>query len=355
MKKLLSFFIGIVAIIAILGFTANGMKAAEGTKTQKNSITIFNWGEYIDPDLITKFEKQSGYKVNYMTFDSNEAMYAKVKQGGTAYDIVVPSDYMIEKMSKENLLVELDHSKIKGLEDDDKKLLNPAFDPGNKYSVPYFWGTLGIVYNDELVKSAPKNWSDLWDARYKNQILLTDSVRDVMAMVLSKNGDSLNTTNEDELKKAYQDLLKLTPNVKAILGDEIMNYMINNETPLAVVYSGQGSMMVAENEHLHYVIPERTNIWYDNLAIPKTSKNVAGAYAFINFMQEPENAAQNAEWVGYSTPNRKAKALLPEEIREDKAFYPDEALIRDDEAYKDLNPYWNGYYNDLYLEFKMNK
>ncbi len=123
------------------------MKAADGVKTQNNSLTIFNWGEYIDPDLISKFQKETGYKVNYMTFDSNEAMYSKVKQGGTAYDLIVPSDYMIEKMAKENLLIKLDHSKIKGLKDDDPKLLNPAFDQGNQYSVPYFWGTLGIVYN----------------------------------------------------------------------------------------------------------------------------------------------------------------------------------------------------------------
>ncbi|HEY0222413.1 MAG TPA: ABC transporter substrate-binding protein [Lactovum miscens] len=354
MKKLLSFLSAIVVIIITLGVSSSIMNAQSGTKTDSNTITIYNWGEYIDPTLITKFERQSGYKVNYMTFDSNEAMYAKVKQGGTNYDIVVPSDYMIEKMSKENLLQTIDHRKIKGLSEDDPKLLNPAFDPGNQYSIPYFWGTLGIVYNDELVKSPPKVWNDLWSPNYKDQILLTDSVRDVMAMVLSKHGYSLNSTNEIQLNIAYQDLLKLTPNVKAILGDEIMNYMVNNETPLAVVYSGQGAEMVAENKHLHYVIPEKTNIWYDNLAIPKSAKNVKGAYAFINFMQEPRNAAQNAEWVGYSTPNNKAKAMLPKAIRNDKEFYPASDVIKEDEAYKDLNPYWNGYYNDLYLEFKMN-
>lgn len=344
-----------MTITVLLGFATNRMKAADGLKTANNSLTIFNWGEYIDPALITKFEKQTGYKVNYMTFDSNEAMYAKVKQGGTAYDIVVPSDYMIEKMAKEHLLMKLDHKKITGLNDDDPKLLNPAFDPDNQYSVPYFWGTLGIVYNDKTVKNPPKVWNDIWSPAYKNSILLTDSVRDVMAMVLSKQGYSLNTTNKKELDIAYQDLLKLTPNVKAILGDEIMNYMVNNETPMAVVYSGQAAEMTSENSHLHYVIPERTNVWYDNLAIPKTAKNVKGAYAFINFMQEPKNAAQNAEWVGYSTPNMKAKALLPKAVRNDKEFYPDESVIKDDEAYKNLSPYWTGFYNDLYLEFKMHK
>ncbi|KZK37214.1 ABC transporter substrate-binding protein [Lactococcus taiwanensis] len=355
MKKLIYFFVALLAITASLGLLSHQMKAADGVKTANNSLTIFNWGEYIDPELITKFEKETGYKVNYMTFDSNEAMYSKVKQGGTSYDIVVPSDYMIEKMAQEHLLKKLDHSKIKGLEDDDPKLLNPAFDTGNQYSIPYFWGTLGIVYNDKTVKNPPKTWQDLWSPTYKNSILLTDSVRDVMAMVLSKHGYSLNTTNREELETAYNDLLQLTPNVKAILGDEIMNYMINNETPLAVVYSGQAAEMTAENKNLHYVIPERTNIWYDNLAIPKGAKNVKAAYAFINFMQQPANAAQNAEWIGYATPNLKAKALLPKSLRENKAFYPDQTLIQDDEAYKNLTPYWTGVYNDLYLEFKMNK
>ena len=355
MKKLLYFFVGILIITASLGLITNRMKAADGVKTQNNSLTIFNWGEYIDPDLISKFQKETGYKVNYMTFDSNEAMYSKVKQGGTAYDIVVPSEYMVQKMAKENLLLPLDHTKIKNLNYDNPKLLDAAFDPKNTYSVPYFWGTLGIVYNDKYITHPPTKWEDLWSKDYKNSILLTDSSRDVMGMGLIATGSSVNTTNQSEIDRAYDKLLQLTPNVKAILGDEIMSYMINNETPLSVVYSGQASEMTSSNEHLHYVVPARTNIWYDNLAIPKTSKNTKAAYAFINFMQEPENAAANAEYVGYSTPNVKAEALLPAEVREDKSYYPDEALIKEDEAYVNLSPYWTGIYNDLYLQFKMNK
>ncbi len=355
MKKLFYFLSAIVVITAFLGFATLKLASAGGAKTDSNTLTIFNWGEYIDPALITKFEKETGYKVNYMTFDSNEAMYAKVKQGGTGYDIIVPSDYMVQKMAKEGLLIKLDHSKLKGLNDDDSKLLNPSFDKGNNYSVPYFWGTLGIVYNDLYVKSPPKNFSDLWLPQYKNSIILTDDTRDVMGMGLIEQGFSVNSTNEAQVNQAYSRLLQLTPNVKAILGDEVMNYMINNETPMAVVYSGQAEEMTTSNDHLHYVIPEKTNIWYDNLAIPKTAKNIKAAYAFINFMQEPKNAADNAEWVGYSTPNDKAKALLPKEMRTDKEYYPDAAVIKDDEAYTDLNPYWTGVYNDLYLQFKMNK
>lgn len=355
MKKLSLFLSAIVAIIVVLGLTSWRLSAANGVQTNKNTLTIFNWGEYIDPALITKFEKQTGYHVNYMTFDSNEAMYAKVKQGGTGYDIVVPSDYMVQKMAKENLLVKFDPSKIKGLSNISSNLLNPEFDRGNHYSVPYFWGTLGIVYNDLYIKNPPKTWSDIWEAQYKNSILLTDDTRDVMGMGLMATGSSVNSTNTEQVNIAYQKLLKLTPNVKGILGDEIMNYMTNNETPMAVVYSGQAAEMTASNSHLHYVIPTTTNIWYDNLAIPKTCKNLPAAYAFINFMLEPANAADNAEYVGYSTPNEKALPLLPADVRTDKEYYPDKAVIAHDEAYTDLDNYWTGQYNDLYLQFKMNK
>ena len=353
MKKLLYFFVGILVITGLLGFTTLQMSAAGGTKTTKNTLTIFNWGEYINPDLITKFEKQTGYHVNYMTFDSNEAMYAKVKQGGTGYDIVVPSDYMVQKMAKENLLIKLNPKKIKGLKDDNPKLLNPQFDPHNQYSLPYFWGTLGVVYNDKYVKNPPTKFSDLWSPQYKNSIILTDDTRDVIGMGLIEQGYSVNSTNKAQVNQAYKRLLQLSPNVKAILGDEVMNYMVNNETPMAVVYSGQAEEMTSENSHLHYVIPKKTNIWYDNLAIPKTAKNIKAAYAFINFMQDPKNAASNADWVGYSTPNDKAKALLPKATREDKEYYPAASVIKDDEAYTNLDPQWTGYYNDLYLQFKM--
>lgn len=355
MKKLLYFFLGVSAITLVLGLTTWKMNQTGQAQTAKNTLTIYNWGEYIDPALLTKFEKQTGYHVNYVTFDSNEAMYEKVKQGGTSYDIVVPSDYMVQKMASENLLVKFDKSKIHGLSNIDSNLLNPEFDRGNNYSVPYFWGTLGIVYNDMYVKNPPKTWNDIWSSQYKNSILLTDDTRDVMGMGLIATGSSVNSTNKNDVNRAYQKLLQLTPNVKAILGDEIMNYMTNNETPIAVCYSGQAEEMTSSNAHLHYVIPQRTNIWYDNLAIPKTAKNIKAAYAFINFMLEPKNAADNADYVGYSTPNKAAENLLPTDEKNDKEYYPDESVVKSDEAYTNINPYWTGVYNDLYLQFKMNK
>ena len=318
MKKLQSLFLGILIIIAVLLLGVRQLEKTSGMSGAK-VLTIYNWGDYIDPSLITKFEKEYGYKVNYETFDSNEAMFTKIQQGGTNYDIAIPSEYMIQKMIKEKLVLPLDHSKIKGLNNIDPRFLDLDFDPDNQYSIPYFWGTLGIVYNDKF-----------FDA------------------------NSLNSKNMAQLTEAANKLNHLTPNVKAIVADEIKMYMINEEASVAVTFSGEAADMMWENEHLHYVIPpEGSNLWFDNIVMPKTVKNKEGAYDFINFMLEPENAAQNAEYIGYSTPNEEAKALLPKDISSDEQFYPSDDTISHLEVYKDLGSKYLGIYNDLFLEFKM--
>ncbi|GFH41766.1 spermidine/putrescine ABC transporter substrate-binding protein [Lactococcus hodotermopsidis] len=354
MKRLVYFMGGVLAIIAVLGVFSVKLSADSGTSSLTNQLTIYNWGDYIDEELLKKFEKETGYKVSYVTFDSNEAMYTKVKQGGTTYDIAIPSEYMIDKMISENLLVKLDKSKIKGLANIDSRFLDLDFDAENNYSIPYFWGTVGIVYNDKFVKNAPEHWNDLWSETYRNNLMLIDGAREIIGMALNAENNSLNSTDMGQLNLAYKHLKLLSPNVKAIVADEIKQYMINNEAAAAVTFSGEAAEMVDENEHLHYIVPsEGSNLWFDNIVIPKTAKNYEAAYAFINFMLDPENAAQNAEYVGYATPNRKAESLLPDEIKNDKQFYPDEAVIAHLEVYKNLGPEYLGIYNDLFLQFKM--
>ena len=354
MKKLRSLFIGILAIIVLLFLGVRQLEKASGM-IGADTLTIYNWGDYIDPVLIKKFEKESGYKVNYETFDSNEAMFTKIQQGGTAYDITIPSEYMIQKMMKENMLLPIDHSKISGLENLDDRFLNLDFDPNNTYSIPYFWGTLGIVYNDKFVQEGQiRHWDDLWDSQLKNNLMLIDGAREVMGLSLNSLGYSLNSKNDEQLRDATDKLNKLTTNVKAIVADEIKMYMINEESAAAVTFSGEAAEMLTNNEHLHYVIPsEGSNLWFDNMVIPKTAKNIEGSYAFINFMLRPENAAQNAEYIGYSTPNKAAKALLPKEIVDDEQFYPNDEVISHLEVYEDLGSQYLGIYNDLFLEFKM--
>lgn len=354
MKKIYSLVAGILVIIAVLLVSASRLEKSSGL-AGADIVTIYNWGDYIDPDLIKKFEKEYGCKVNYETFDSNEAMFTKIQQGGTAYDIAIPSEYMIQKMMKQNLLLKIDHSKLIGLENIDPRFLDKDFDPGNQYSIPYFWGTLGIIYNDKMVKAEDiRHWDDLWKPGLRNDVMLIDGAREVMGLGLNSLGYSLNSKNDQELQEAAGKLNQMTANVKAIVADEIKMYMINEESAVAVTFSGEAAEMLEENQHLHYVIPEEgSNLWFDNIVIPKTAKNIQGAYDFINFMLEPEHAAQNAEYIGYATPNEKAKELLPKKISEDKQFYPDDDTISHLEVYEDLGQEYLGVYNDLFLEFKM--
>lgn len=354
MKKLQSLFIGILVIIGVLALSVHHLQKSSGMSGAK-VLNVYNWGDYIDPDLIKKFEKEYGYKVNYETFDSNEAMFTKIQQGGTAYDITIPSEYMIQKMKEENLLIPIDHSKIKGLDNIDSRFLNLSFDKHNKYSIPYFWGTLGIVYNDKFVDGKDiQSWDDLWRPELRNNVMLIDGAREVIGLGLNSLGYSLNSKNDKQLQEAVNKLRKITPNVKAIVADEIKMYMANEESAVAVTFSGEAADMMYENEHLHYVIPkEGSNLWFDNMVIPKTAKNIQGAYDFMNFMLEPKNAAQNAEYIGYSTPNKKAMKLLPKEITSDKQFYPSDELMKHLEVYDNLGSKYLGIYNDLFLELKM--
>ncbi len=338
----------------MLPYLTPGAYMQSRTGSASDKLVIYNWGDYIDPDLLTKFTKETGIKVQYETFDSNEAMYTKIKQGGTTYDIAVPSDYTIDKMVKEDLLVKLDKSKIHGFDQIGSSFKGLSFDPNNDYSIPYFWGTVGIVYNTKLVKKAPQHWNDLWSPEYRNQIMMVDGAREVIGFSLNSLGYSLNTKNMTELRLAETKLNSLTPNIKAIVGDEMKGYMIQGDAAIGVTFSGEASEMLDKNEDLRYVVPsEGSNLWFDNLVIPKTVKHEKEAYAFINFMLKPENAAQNAEYIGYATPNEAAKTLLPKSITNDKAFYPSESTIKNLEVYNNLGKKWLGIYNDIYLQDKM--
>ncbi|WP_338214850.1 ABC transporter substrate-binding protein [Lacticaseibacillus salsurivasis] len=354
MKRLISMAAIILAAVLGLAFWSHSLAKAQGA-TGDNTLNLANWGDYIDPALIKKFEKQTGYHVNLETFDSNEAMYTKIQQGGTSYDLTVPSEYMVEKMRNAKMLVPLDKSKLKGLSNFGALYMNRSFDPGNKYSLPYFWGTLGIIYNDKFVKPGEiQHWNDLWKSKYRDNIMLIDSARDIMGFSLRSMGKSMNTTDPNTLALAKAKLDQMSPNVKAVVADEIKMYMAADESALAVDWSGEAADMMANNSHLHYVVPsEGSNLWFDNLVIPKTAKHFKAIYAFLNFLTNAKNAAQNADYVGYSTPNVAALKLLPKAVRNDKQFYPDENVIKKSEVYSDLAPKTVGLYNDLYLEFKM--
>lgn len=355
MRSLVQTFVAVLIVSVGLMYLTSYLNKSEGY-TGKDTLTIYNWGDYIDPDLLDEFQKETGIKVIYQTFDSNEAMMTKIEQGGTTFDVSVPSEYAIDKMKSENLLLPLDKSKLPNLKYIDPSFMNLSFDPDNKYSIPYFWGTVGIVYNPDKTDLTFKSWEDLWDPSLKNQILLLDGAREVIGMGLNSLHYSLNDTNEEHLQAAKAKLSKLTPNVKAIVGDEIKLLLANEEAAVGLVWSGDASEIMSENEKLDYVVPEEgSNLWFDNMVIPKTAKNIEGAHEFINFMLDPEHAAQNAEYVGYSTPNAKALEYLPEDISGDKRFYPDKELTEKLEVYKNLGKKMLAHYNELFLEFKMHR
>ncbi|MDF2926727.1 MAG: spermidine/putrescine transporter substrate-binding protein [Paenibacillaceae bacterium] len=356
MKQLNRAFLAIFAVAFALMYLASYLNASEGYSGD-NTLTVYNWGDYIDPDLLDKFEEETGITVIYQTFDSNEAMLTKIAQGGTTFDVAVPSDYAINKMMEEKLLLPLDKAKLPNFRNIDTKYLDLPFDPGNVYSVPYFWGTVGIVYNPEMVEGLTfESWEDLWDPSLKNNIFLLDGAREVMGMGLNSLGYSLNDTDEDHLQEAKRKLNELTPNVKAILGDEIKLLLANEEAAVGLVWSGDASEIMDENDKLDYVIPqEGSNIWSDNMVIPKTARNLEGAHQFINFMLDPENAATNTEYVGYSTPNKEALRFLPEDIAGDERFYPGDEVLEKLEVYENLGKRKLAHLNELFLEFKMHR
>ncbi|SIT68313.1 ABC transporter substrate-binding protein [Edaphobacillus lindanitolerans] len=355
MKDLIRAALAVLIVSALLMW-ANAELGKSAGKAGADTITVYNWGEYLDPDLLKEFTKETGIRVVYETFDSNEAMMTKIQQGGTSYDIAIPSEYMIEKMKENDLLIPLDHSKIPNLKHIDPYFLDLPFDPGNEFSIPYFWGTVGIAFNPELLDGDYdfSSWEDLWDPALRQKVILVDSAREVIGMGLNSLGYSLNSTDEKELDEASEKLATLAPNVKAIIGDEIVEMMQRKEAAIALTWSGQAADMMSVNEELDYAVPEEgSNLWFDNMVIPKTAANVDGAHKFINFMLDPEVAAQNADWVGYSTPNKDALDLMDPELVDDERYYPDEEIRDHLEVYRNLGPEMLGDYNERFLKFKM--
>jgi spermidine/putrescine transport system substrate-binding protein len=317
--------------------------------------------------VIDQFEEETGIKVIYDMFETNEEMYPVIEAGGVNYDVVCPSDYMIQKMRENDLLAEINFDNVPNLDQIDPTYLemSKSFDPENKYSVPYTWGTVGILYNtkrlEELGMDVPTKWSDLWDERLDGEILMQDSVRDAFMVALKKDGYSMNSDNEDELQQAKQDLIDQKPLVQAYVIDQVRDKMIGGEAAIGVIYSGE--MLYIQNEvkdlgldyDLKYVIPEEgTNLWIDSWVIPKNAKNKENAEKWIDFLCRPEIAKQNFDYITYSTPNKGAFDLLDEEIQNNKALFPDIDSLKDSEVYEYLGDEVDAVYNELWKEVKSN-
>ncbi|MDU2107517.1 MAG: spermidine/putrescine ABC transporter substrate-binding protein [Clostridium sp.] len=326
----------LIALISATILISSSLIGCVGNKSNSNKvINVFNCGDYIDEELITKFEEETGYKVEYSTYDTNEIMYSKIKSGSNKYDLVFPSDYMIEKMINEGMAEKINFDNIPNYKYIDEKFKNLSYDPNNEYSVPYMWGTIGIIYNPEIVTEEVKSWDILWDKKYDKEIIMFNSVRDTMAIALSKLGYSMNSTNPEEIKQAADILIEQKPIVKAWFVDQVKDAMINDEAALATVWSGDANYIISENPKLEYVVPEEgSNKWFDAMVIPKDAPNKEGAEAFINFLTDPENSLQNVDYIQYYTPNWKTYEMLDDEVKES---YPTDETLDNCEVFKDLD------------------
>ena len=315
-------------------------------------LRVYNAGEYMDLSLLDKFEKQYNCTVVYETFESNEMMYTKLASGET-YDVLVPSDYMIERLIKEEYLQALDWKKIPNSKNLLPEVQNKDYDPGNRYSCPYFWGTVGILYNKTMVDDPVDSWGILWNEKYKDSILMQDSVRDAFGITLKYLGYSLNSTDLDELTEAKNKLIEQKPLVQAYVVDQARDKMIGNEAALAVIYSGEAITCQLENPDLEYVIPkEGSNMWIDSWVIPKNAKNKENAEAFINFMCRPDIAKMNFDYITYSIPNEEGRKLLDPEYRNNPIVFPDDKALENCETFKFLGDENDAIYNELWRQVK---
>ena len=348
-------------VVAAVSFTTYRHFASPAS----NELYVYNWGEYIDESVIQDFEAETGIHVVYDLFETNEEMYPVIEAGGVAYDVVCPSDYMIQKMVENDLLAEIDFDNIPNIDQIDPEYMerSKAFDPENKYSVPYTWGTVGILYNDkrleELGVEPPDSWMDLWDPRLSGEILMQDSVRDAFMCALKPLGYSLNSTDPGELEEAKELLIQQKPLVQAYVIDQVRDKMLGEEAAVGVIYSGEMLYLqeLAEGKdfHLEYVIPQEvTNLWIDSWVIPKNARNKENAEKWIDFLCRPDIAKRNFEYITYATPNRGAFELLDPELQQNKAVFPDWDSLQNAEVYQYLGDEVDSLYNELWKEVKSN-
>lgn len=328
-------------------------------------LYVYNWGDYIDDEVVAMFEEETGIKVTYDMFETNEEMYPVIEAGAVTYDVVCPSDYMIQKMIENDMLAEINFENVPNISQINPEYMemSRSFDPENRYSVPYCWGTVGILYNtkrlEELGVEPPKSWMDLWDPALKGEILMQDSVRDAFMVALKGLGYSMNTIDEKELQQAKDLLIQQKPLVQAYVIDQVRDKMIGGEAAVGVIYSGEMLYIQEEVKNLgldyslEYVVPEEgTNLWLDSWVIPKNAQNKENAEKWINFLCRPDIALRNFEYITYSTPNQGAFDLLDPEIQENKAVFPDLDSLENSEVYRYLGDEEEGVYNALWKEVK---
>ena len=353
----------VLIFVVFLFFIAGLMVFALYKNNYKSAITInvYNWGEYIADgtdgslNVNEEFTKRTGIRVNYSTFQSNEALFAKIQNGGTKYDVIIPSDYMVSKMIEQNMLQKLDFEKIPNFSYIDSHFINPEYDSCNEYSVPYTWGTVGIFYNKKMVSEPEEkiNWDILWNPKYVGKILMFDNPRDAFAISQIRLGIPLNSKNEKDWIRASEDLKAQKPLVQAYVMDQIFDKMGNGEAALAPYYTGDAALLTQRNSDIGFVIPkEGTNKFVDAMCIPKNAEHPNEAMAYINFMCDPEIAVENIKYIGYSSPESEVKNRLDPQISSSKICYPDDETLKNTQVFTSLPDEITALIDTLWISIK---
>lgn len=333
MKK--NVFALVLTLVMVMSLTIG--LAGCGNSATNGEVNVYNWGEYIDEELLDKFTEETGIKVNYDTYSDNESLYSMLSSGSANYDVVIPSDYMISRMIDENMLEELNFDNIPNFQYIDDAYKGLEYDPEDRYSVAYTWGTVGIIYNTTMLDYVPDSWSVLWDENLSGQILMFNNSRDAIGIALKYLGYSQNTTDPEQITEAVDLLIQQKPLVQAYVMDQIFDKLEGGEAAVGPYYAGDAITMIEENPDLAFVVPkEGTNLFVDAMCIPKGAQNKENAEAFINFMCDPENMAANIEYIAYSSPSSAARELLSDELKNSDICYPDEALLENTDTFINL-------------------
>lgn len=333
MKK--NVFALVLTLVMVMSLTIG--LAGCGNSATNGEVNVYNWGEYIDEELLDKFTEETGIKVNYDTYSDNESLYSMLSSGSANYDVVIPSDYMISRMIDEDMLEELNFDNIPNFQYIDDAYKGLEYDPEDRYSVAYTWGTVGIIYNTTMLDYVPDSWSVLWDENLNGQILMFNNSRDAIGIALKYLGYSQNTTDPEQITEAVDLLIQQKPLVQAYVMDQIFDKLEGGEAAVGPYYAGDAITMIEENPDLAFVVPkEGTNLFVDAMCIPKGAQNKENAEAFINFMCDPENMAANIEYIAYSSPSSTARELLSDELKTSDICYPDEALLENTDTFINL-------------------
>lgn len=298
---------------------------------QKNVVNVYTWTRYIPHAVLQQFEKETGIKIHLAEYDTNEILYSKIKANPhIGYDVIFPSSYYVDRMRKQKMLMPLEKSASPNRRYINPLLMNKAYDRGNHYSLPYLWGTTAIVVDKRYWDPAKiKTWGQLWESKYKNQLLLNDDTRDVFAIALRTLGYGINDTSPKHIKEAYQKLLKLKPNIRLFNTSAALSIYADNDVTIGMAQSGDIILAGRVNPNLVYIYPEDGfSIWMDCMVIPKYAPHYDNAMIFINFMTRPDIAKQVAESIGFSTPNSGALKMLPAKLRNDPTFNPPKKVLK---------------------------